>query len=326
MPSSPAALALLREAAGISEDDVVERALVAAASYRTGDVIVPATTRETVDLIRVRATVDRTNVVPDASSQAEVVTILPQAGTRVSPLITTLETGYEVAQASEQSGTPTSAAAFADFGTAATESTVTFSKNNDRSRRIAVWVPVWKSVLDDAVAAELAIRQVLREDMAAKLDSVILNGNGVGEEPKGVLHASWSVTSTPRNVAGSELRQDAIVRAVTRVRNAKFAGPLSVILNPTDHEETVLEGATAFVDKLTAMGVRQVVSTPYMSAGSGLVGALGLVHWYVREPLTITFSDSHDDFFTKGKVAILVTLRGTLRVVAPGALQVVTSL
>ena len=328
MPSSPNALAVLREAAGVSGDHLVKRAAAKLVTFRGGAPAVEvATVRETADLIRKRMLVDRT-VVGGLAPYSNIDLVQPEGkGGRVAPLCTVLPSTSDATHVAEET-TRTEVADFVAYNGTLPEGSVGFTKAPDdevRGRRVGAWIPAARGLLEDAALAEEAIETLLSDDVARVLDANLLTGDGTGERLRGVLHASWGVTSTPM---GADTRTTALIRAAVRIRNAGHTGVLVPVMNPSDAEEMVLAGGFGDAVKAAeavALNLAAPVLTPLLPAGSAIVGAWDrAVHIYVREGLTVTAAPDHGDDFLRGRIAIKAEARLVSRVVRPSALQIVT--
>lgn len=331
MPSSPTALSALREAAGVPGANIVTRAAARAITFRgAAPAVEVATVKETAALLRsglrLRGLVDGATTGGLHDRPAFDLASPEGRGGRVAPLCRVLPSvGASTHVATE---TRTEVADFIAYNGTLPEGTVGFTKAPDdelRPRLVGAWIPAAKGVLEDAALAEEAIATLLEDDVARVLDAGLLTGDGVGERLRGVLDASWGVTSTP---LGTDTRTVALIRAATRIRNAGHTGVIVPVLNPSDAEELVFTAGFAdAIEAAAAMGLNLAspVLTPLLPAGTAVLGVWDrAVHVYVRQGLTVTAAVDHSDDFLRGRVAIKAEARLVSRVLRPSALQIIT--
>lgn len=319
MPSSPTALAVLKDAAG-SLEPVVERVLAAALEFRGrgGRIVVPLTVAE------VRAVVDASNSAPISSKnlrpgQVDFAAIAAKGG-RVAPLLNVIPTTTNtVAQASETRG---EVAAPTPYGTLLPESSITIVSSDVAHKRVGSYMKVTNGALEDAGQVAEVVRQVLGDDLLRALDVQALNGDGTGENLLG-LTVDGSVPVQPR---GADTHHLAILRAAAAVRGADVVGPIDVVLNAADLLD-VVTSADYSKDDLDAFGIRGFVTSSRLAAGTGLVGSFKeAASLYVRQGGTITLSRDHDDWFLRGDTAVAIEGRFNLKLVRPTGLVKVTGL
>lgn len=197
-----------------------------------------------------------------------------------------------------------------------------FAKANATVKTIAEWVPSTKRALSDVAALSGLIDQELRADLAEAEETQVLRGDGTGENLPGIL--------TNPNIQSQVFVTDLFVtirKALTKARTIGRVNPNAIGLNPADVETVDLArdttgqfyGAGPF-----AMGPRTLWGVPILeseafTAGQALVGDYKKAVLWDREQTSVTFSDSHDDFFIRNLVAILAEERVGFGVTRPTA-------
>ena len=263
------------------------------------------------------------------SFESADVIMAPQKAGRVLGLVTTVDMsgapGIEIHASSDDT-----AATVADDGTILPEATFSWVAPTIDvvPTRVGVWLPAHKSVLSDAGALMFAVQQALSQDVTRLLDQQIVAGSGVAPQMPGLLNSSL-----PTQAKGADSRFLALVKAISTIRGAEHVGTLSVV--GTAATVTALLGDTTLPANYRSVlneGVRSFVTSPYVTAGSLIVGdyASG-AHLYVRSPLELAVTDRHnvtgagaESFFLSGKVAIRIEGRYQFKAVRPSAFVVVT--
>jgi HK97 family phage major capsid protein len=206
-------------------------------------------------------------------------------------------------------------------------------------KTLAHWEAAHRNVLADEPQLRSIIDNELMYGLRLQEDSQILNGDGNGENLRGVLQTSgiqtydWSDGAYSATAGLSDTKADAIRRAATLSFLAYYE-PTGVVLHPNDWEDIELtkDGNGAYVVAVSvAMGGEQklwripVVDTPAITEGTALVGAFGTgAQLYDREAASIRISEQHADFFVRNAIVILAEQRLALAVKRPEAFVKVT--
>jgi HK97 family phage major capsid protein len=209
------------------------------------------------------------------------------------------------------------------------QSAISYEMKAANVQTIAHWVPATRQILADAGQLRAAVDGRLTYGLGLEEDAQILFGTGVGENLGGIM-TNPDIQSYAQ--AEGETKIDAIRRAITLARKAEY--PVSaILLSPDDLEDieltkdttgqyvaiTVADGGEARMFRIP------VVESNAMPAGECLVGAFGLgAVLYDRESANVRVSDSHGEFFTSNKVAILAEERVALAVERPESFVKVT--
>ena len=203
-------------------------------------------------------------------------------------------------------------------------------------RTLAHWEAAHRNVLADEPQLRSIIDNELMYGLRLLEDNQILNGNGTGENLRGVLQTSgiqdysWS-----EGVAApaADTKADALRRAATLSYLAYYE-PSGIVMHPNDWEDIELtkdENGQYLIAVSVAMGGEPrvwrmpIVDTPAIAEGTALVGAFGTgAQLYDREQASIRISEQHSDFFVRNAVVILAEQRLALAVKRPEAFVKVT--
>ena len=197
-----------------------------------------------------------------------------------------------------------------------------FERVSTSVKTIAEWVPVTKRALADAAQLEDLIRDELSKDTAEAEEAQILTGDGVGENLTGILSTS--------GIQSQSFDTDVFVsvrKAITKARTVGRVVPNAVLMNPLDVETVDLAretggrfyGAGPFTMGPRTLWSLPVVESETIAAGTAVVGDFSKAVLWDREDTTVTFSDSHTDFFVRNLVAVLAEERVAFGVTRPAA-------
>lgn len=270
--------------------------------------------------------------VVDIRFQPLVVADLFPQGTTETPLIRYLvET------------TATNAAASTSEAAAYPESALAFDKVDEPLKKIATFLPITDEMLEDWQQAQSYINARLRLFIGLTEQAELLSGSGTDPHLKGLLNRSGLATAIPQAgqsgpplIPASDNAMDAIYRQITQIRITSFLEPDGIVIDPVGWEDILLSKNTQgfyyangpFADATNPMlWGKRVVATPAMPATTALVGAFQQGAQIFRKGgITVEASNSHNDFFQKGIVAIRAEERVALAVYRPGAFGEVTGL
>ena len=203
-------------------------------------------------------------------------------------------------------------------------------------RTLAHWEAAHRNVLADEPQLRSIIDNELLYGLRLQEDYQILQGDGTGENLKGILETTgiqtydWSDGAT---TPVADTKADAIRRAATLALLAYYE-PTGVVLNPQDWEDIELTkdaNGQYLIAVSVAMGGEPklwrvpVVDTPAMPVGQALIGAFGTgAQLYDREQASIRISEQHADFFVRNAIVILAEQRLALAVKRPESFVSVT--
>lgn len=258
-------------------------------------------------------------IVPYAARRPMVADLIPQAMTDQSAVKYMEETTFTNNSAPVAEGGP-----YGENALAYTERVVAISK-------IASFLPVTDEQIEDVPGIQAIINDRLTLMLALAEENQLLNGDGVAPNLAGFLNKS----GVQSQAKGTDSTMDAIYKAMDLVRVNAFAEPTAVIIHPSDFQDIRLAkttdgiylwGAPSEAGPMRIFGV-PVVLTTALSAGTALLGDFQLYAQIFRKRgITIKVSDSHSDFFIKGKQAIRIDERMTLAIYRPAAFCKVTGI
>lgn len=225
-----------------------------------------------------------------------------------------------VAYVQEISTSSTDGAASATAeGAAAPEVEIQFAGDRERIGRLTAWIPATDEIFTDAPGLAAYVDGRLTEQVFIVETKQLLSGNGTYPQLRGLL-TGWSGVLTQTSVNGDPFGSIALACGKVEARRTVVDG---VVMHPTDYwtgvglrHSGMLDAAA--IDSAGNVFGRPTIVTPDMPAGKALVGSFR-VGGTIREKsgVTIRSSDSHSDFFTKGKVAVIAELDEALVVHRP---------
>ena len=203
-------------------------------------------------------------------------------------------------------------------------------------KTLAHWEAAHRNVLSDEPQLRSIIDNELMYGLRLLEDQQILNGDGAGENLRGILQTSGIQTylwSSGASAPAKDTRADAIRRAATLAYLAYYE-PSGVVVHPTDWERIELakdNNGQYLIALSVAMGGEPkvwrmpVVDTPAIAVGTCLTGAFGTgAQLYDREQASIRISEQHSDFFVRNAIVVLAEQRLALAVKRPEAFVKVT--
>lgn len=199
-----------------------------------------------------------------------------------------------------------------------------FERKTTNVKTIAEWVPATKRALADVAQLEGMINDELRNDIAETEENQIFAGNGTGENLTGILNTSGLQSQAFDTDFFTTAR-----RAITKARTVGKVIPNAWGMHPEDVEYLDLARENGATGKFHsggpfAMGPRTLWGVPVaevesVTAGEPLLGDYTKAVLWDREQTTVSFSDSHEDFFTRGLVAVMGEERVAFGVTRPSA-------
>jgi HK97 family phage major capsid protein len=190
-------------------------------------------------------------------------------------------------------------------------------------RTVAHWIKLTKQVMDDAPMLASYVDTRMRYGVELRLDSQLLNGDGITPNISGMMAAGNHTAFTPTGA-------DPIVsirQAMTQVAQADYQAT-AVILNPADVEAIDLtkdsQGAYVAADprsniQATIWGL-PIVSSNAMTAGQFLTAAFPVAYQqWNRQGTTVDLSDSDDTNFQSNLYTLRAELRAMLATYRPAS-------
>lgn len=280
-----------------------QKALVATTLLGTADLIVPDRTDLVVDLIGdiVATVVPLMTRIPTDSDTVEYVTVTAK-GTNAAAVVA------EATSASDG---------------AAPESTFwTFAKVTKTIDAISHYIPVTRRTLSDISQMRGWLNTFLLDGLAKKVEAIAL---------------AAILASSPLTVGSAGTDLDAIVDAIKSIRVTGRRNPTAIVMHPNDWYSTgfalakdstgryLLVDPTRSVDDGLNLWGRELKITDQMTENTVLVGDFKQAVLWDRQSATLSATDSHDDWFIRGLVAILAELRAAVSVLDPQAFCTVTA-
>ena len=223
------------------------------------------------------------------------------------------------------------------------EATLDFTEKTASIRKIGVFLPVTEELLADVNGIQGYVNSRLGTMMKLRLDGQIMDGDGSAPNLGGLLNTSGINSFAYGSYSGELARLGQIYQAITEIRKDAFVEPDAIIMHPSDWYDIVTSvtdqaGTTSaglasknplFVvsggfgaDVTPRIWGLPVVASSAVNAGTQMVGKFGggeAAHLVMRQGIDLAVSDSHSDFFLKGKLAIRATMRVGLVVYRPTA-------
>jgi len=226
--------------------------------------------------------------------------------------------------------TRTNAAAPKGESVSLDEAALVYTEATVNIRKIGVFLPVTEEQLDDEPGVRALIDEDLRLMVRQKLDEQITIGDGTGSNILGL----YSQTSALSQAAGTDSAFDQIMKAMTKVRTTGRAKPNLVVLHSDNYQSLAL---TKTADGLYVFGHPgeaplnrvwgvQIVASEALTAGTGMVLDTDFSRVKMRGELTVTSSNSHEDYFTSNQIAIRAIVRAGLQVLRDQSICKLTGL
>lgn len=208
------------------------------------------------------------------------------------------------------------------------EAALRFAQRTDNVKKVATWLPASTEMLEDFAQIRSYIDGRLRLFIQEEVDDQLLNGDGLDGDIEGIRNRS---NLTPLHTpAGGTNVMDAIHQQITEIMINSLVMPTGIVMHPRDWQTAVLSksstageyfGNNPFAAQQSRnMWGLPVTITTRMTQGRALIGAFGtMAQVFGKGGITVDMTNSHDDFFTKNKVAIRAEERLALAVYRPGA-------
>jgi HK97 family phage major capsid protein len=215
-------------------------------------------------------------------------------------------------------------------GSGAGEAALAFTERTITIEWLPVFIPVTEIAMSDIEWLESYLRGRLGFMVRQRLASQLLNGDGNTPNIKG-----YATFVTQTQAKSTDPVFDAIYKGLVKCRVNGFAEPDAIVMHPNDWQDVRLTrtadgiyilGNPADKGSETLFGL-PIFQTTHETEGTALVGAFREhSQFIVRDGISLAASNSHDTYFTEGKVAIRASMRCALVVYRILAFTEVTGL
>lgn len=245
-------------------------------------------------------------VVEYAHRRPVVADLIPQTPTDQAAVVYMEETTF------------TNNAATRAEGGQAGESALAYTERSKTVREIATFLPVTEIQLEDVPVVQSLIDNRLLTMLDLVEEDQLLSGDDNAPNLGGFL-----TLVTQAQAKGADPVPDAIYKGMTKVRATGYAEPSAAILHPNDWQDIRLLrttdgiyiwGSPAESGPERVWGLPVVVTTAE-TENTSLLGDFQLYsEIFRRRGANVKVSDSHSDFFIKGKLAVRADKRLALTI------------
>ena len=230
----------------------------------------------------------------------------------------------------ETTHTATNTVEVAEAGTYG-EAAFALTERSKPVEKIGAWVPVTDEQLEDEAAASAYLRNRLTAQIQRRLDSQVLVGDG--STPN--LLGTESVSGIQTQAKGTDTIPDAFRKLLTKFQDDGFCEASVAFIRPVKWQDVVLErtadglyvwGHPSQVGPQTMWGVPVVPTTAVTSTKIVAGDYATYAMLFMRRGMDVQVTNTHDDFFIKGKQAIRADIRAVMVHFRPKAFGTVTGL
>lgn len=202
------------------------------------------------------------------------------------------------------------------------ESALEYEEASSPVVKIATWIPVTEEQLDDVAQMRNLLDNRLTLMLQLVEEEKLLTGPGGAD-----IEGFYTVADTQAQAADD--MQDAVFKAMQKVRWTGFAEPSGVVIHPDDWTPIRLArtdngggpgtgdyiwGPPSAVGPETLWG-KPIIVTPAANTGSPLTGDFVLyAHISRKMGIRIDVSNSHEDYFVFNKLAVRAEMRESLEI------------
>lgn len=206
------------------------------------------------------------------------------------------------------------------------QSEIQYEEVTSPVRTIAHWMRASVQILDDAPGLRSMIDSRLRYGLAFREEVQLLNGDGVGQNIRGLITAATAYSAPGGLVAGQMI--DTVRLGMLQVALAEYPAN-GIVLNPIDWAfiEMLKDSAGGYLIGNPQGGIEArlwglpVVATQAMVVDKFLVGAFDMAaQIFDRQDATVEVSTEDQDNFIRNKVTIRAEERLALAIYRPEAL------
>jgi HK97 family phage major capsid protein len=257
-------------------------------------------------------------VVDIATRPLQVVDIMPMNRTGQAAIVYMEETIFD------------NTAVEVDEGDPYPEAALKLTEQTAPVRKIGVFLPVTDEQMEDVPQVTGYVNNRLVFMVRQRLDLQILVGDGISPNLTGILNTGGILTQAK----GGDPTPDAFFKAMTLVKVTGQAFPNNIVMHPNDWQSIRLLrtadgiyiwGSPSEVAPQRLWGL-PVTEAQAITENTGLVGDFSFIELTERRGIEVKVSDSHSDFFIKGKQAIRADMRVGMPVYRPAAFCTVTGI
>ena len=257
-------------------------------------------------------------VVDYAVAPVRILDFIPRTTTASAAVVYMVESTYTQNAAEAAEG-----AQYAESAFALTETTSTV-------RKLAHFIPVTDEQLEDEAQASGYLDRNMRKGLEERLALQVLVGDGTPPNLSGILDRSGLQTQAK----GTDPVPDAIHKGLTKVRVTGMAEPTLVVMHPNDWQDVRLLrttdgiyiwGSPSEAGPATIWGL-PVAQESRLTENTGLVGDFTYSELAFKRGIEVKVSDSHSDYFIKGKQAVRADMRTAFQVYRDAAFCEVTGI
>jgi HK97 family phage major capsid protein len=211
------------------------------------------------------------------------------------------------------------------------ESAMAYIQRTVAMFKITTFLPITDEQMKYVSMVQSLVDNRLTLMLKLKEEDKILSGQGGGTDFDGFLHLS----GVQSQAKGSDPTPDAIYKAITKVRATGFAEPSAFVMHPNDWQDIRLLrttdgiyiwGSPAEKGPERIWGLPGIISTAE-TENTALLGDFQLYSELFRgSGIDIKVSDSHSDYFIKGKQAIRADEYATLAIYRASAFCKITGI
>lgn len=258
-------------------------------------------------------------VVDSPQQQPKLVDVVPSTTTTMVAVVYMRETTF------------TNAAAETAEGGTYPEAALAYTEETSSVRKIAVFLPVTDEQLADVSGMQDRLNNRLLLMLRQRLDSQMVAGDGNAPNLLGILNTPNILTQA----TGADPNVDAIFKAIVQVQSVGFSEPNAVLLHPLNWQAMrLLKTSTGIYlfgypgePGMARLWGLPVVTSTYVTQNTGIVGDFnGYTELAFKAGIEFEVSNSHNDYFAKGQLAIRAQFRVAWVITRPSALCTVTSL
>ena len=243
-------------------------------------------------------------LVDKAARPIQLIDFIPAGATSQSAVVYMEETTLTQNAAEESEGAEYNEDAFA------------LTERSESVRKIASFLPVTDEQLEDVLQVRGYINNRLPMGLRRRLDYQLIQGDGVAPNLTGMSNKSGTQSYSRATVSGDK-PVDALRRAMTLVRVTGRAMPNLHVIHSNDWEDIRLmktnDGAYVWGHPSESGPVSiwglPIAENDIVTEGTAYVVDTLFTELAERRGIVVKISDSHSDYFIKGKQAIRADMR-----------------